>query len=57
MLKWALIFFVIAVIAGIVGFTGIAGALTEAARTLFFVSLILMVVSSLIGAFRGRPPV
>jgi uncharacterized membrane protein YtjA (UPF0391 family) len=39
------------------GFTGIAGASTDFARTLFFVFLGLMIVSALIGAFKGQPPI
>jgi uncharacterized membrane protein YtjA (UPF0391 family) len=57
MLKWVLIFAVIAVIAGVFGFTGIAGASTEIARTLFFVFLGLMVIAALLGAFKRPPPI
>ena len=57
MLKWVLIFAVIAVMAGVFGFTGIAGASTEIARTLFFVCLALMIIAALIGAFKGPPPI
>ena len=56
MLKLALTFLVIAIVAGVFGFAGLAGPSTEFARTLFFVALILMIVSALIGAFRGQPP-
>ena len=56
MLKLALTFLVIAIVAGVFGFAGLAGSATEFARTLFFVALILMIISALIGAFRGRPP-
>ena len=54
MLKWAFVLLFFAVIAGVFGFTGIAGASTDIARTLFFVFLILMVVTALIGAFNSR---
>lgn len=56
MLRWALIFFVVAIIAAILGFTGIAGAATEIARVLFFVFLALLVVAALAHALRGTPP-
>jgi uncharacterized membrane protein YtjA (UPF0391 family) len=42
MLKWALIFFVISLIAGVFGFTGISAATAGIARILFFVVLALM---------------
>jgi uncharacterized membrane protein YtjA (UPF0391 family) len=57
MLRWTFTFFVFAIIAGVFGFTGIAGASTDIARTLFFVFLGLMIVSALMGAFKGQPPI
>ncbi len=36
MLKWALIFFVVAIIAALFGFTGIAAGAAEIAKILFF---------------------
>lgn len=45
MLKYAIIFFVIALIAAVLGFGGIAGAATDIARILFVVFLILFVLS------------
>jgi uncharacterized membrane protein YtjA (UPF0391 family) len=56
MLRWALIFLIVALIAGVLGFGGIAGTAAEIARVLFFIFLILLVISALSGAFRGRPP-
>ncbi len=56
MLGWAATFFVIALIAGVLGFTGIAVATAEIAKLLFFLFLVLFVVSLLIGIFRGRAP-
>jgi uncharacterized membrane protein YtjA (UPF0391 family) len=57
MLRWTILFLIIAVIAGIFGFTGVAGAATDIARTLFFVFLVLLIISAIVSAFRGRPPV
>lgn len=57
MLRWIITFLVIALIAGALGFGGVAGTATDIARTLFYIFLVLLVVSLLIGAFRGRPPV
>ncbi len=49
MLRLAIIFLVLALIAGVLGFTGIAGGPMYAARVLFFI----FVVISLLG-FAGR---
>jgi uncharacterized membrane protein YtjA (UPF0391 family) len=51
MLYYALIFLVVALIAGILGFTGIAGASVGIAKILFFVFVVLFVVSLI---FNGR---
>ncbi|MFB9327523.1 MULTISPECIES: DUF1328 domain-containing protein [Paenibacillus] len=50
MLRWAAIFFIIAVVAAIFGFGGIVDAATGIAKILFFVFLILFIVS----LFTGR---
>jgi uncharacterized membrane protein YtjA (UPF0391 family) len=52
MLNWALIFFVIAVVAAIFGFSGIAVATAGIAKILFFLFLILFVVSLISGLTR-----
>ena len=49
MLRWALIFLIIALIAAALGFYGLEGVAMQAARLLFFVFLILFVVSLLMG--------
>jgi len=41
MLKWALIFFLISIVAGIFGFTNIAAGARTISRVLFVVSLIV----------------
>ena len=43
MLNWAATFFVIAIVAALLGFTGIAGSAIDIAKVLFFVFLILAV--------------
>ncbi len=53
MLYYAIVFFVIAIIAAALGFGGIAGAATGIAKILFFVFLILFVVSLIFGSRRG----
>jgi uncharacterized membrane protein YtjA (UPF0391 family) len=52
MLRWALAFFVIALIAAVFGFLGIAAAAVSVARLLFFVFLVLFLVSLLGGLLR-----
>ena len=54
MLSWALTFFIIALIAAILGFGGIAGTAAGIAKIIFFGAVILLVVSMLTGGFRGR---
>ena len=52
MLYYALIFQVIALVAGALGFTGIAGASAGIAQILFFVFLALLIISLLAAAFK-----
>jgi uncharacterized membrane protein YtjA (UPF0391 family) len=54
MLSWVVTFLVIALIAGILGFGGIAGASVEIAKAIFFIAVILFLVSAVIGLVRGR---
>ncbi|HVK42738.1 MAG: hypothetical protein K0Q62_596 [Phenylobacterium sp.] len=54
MLGWALTFLVVALIAGVLGFTSIAGAAMGVAKILFFVFLVLFVVSLIMHMVRGR---
>ncbi len=51
MLKWALIFFVVALLAGATGFSGIAGAAMGIAQILFFVFLVIALLMFLAGTF------
>jgi len=49
MLKWALIFLVIALIAGALGFGGIAGAAMGIAKFLFFLFLVIFLLFLVLG--------
>ena len=49
MIKWAIIFAIIGIIAGVLGFGGIAGAAVGIAKFLFWAGIILAVVLFLIG--------
>ncbi|MFZ2155450.1 MAG: DUF1328 domain-containing protein [Bradyrhizobium sp.] len=54
MLSWVVTFLIVALIAGILGFGGVAGASIEIAKIIFFVALVLFLVSAVIGLARGR---
>jgi uncharacterized membrane protein YtjA (UPF0391 family) len=54
MLSWVVTFLVIALIAGILGFGGIAGASVEIAKIIFFIAVVLFLVSAVVGLARGR---
>ena len=57
MLQAAIAFFILAIIAAIFGFGGIATGATTIAKILFFVFLVLFLVSALMNVMRGRNPV
>lgn len=54
LLHYALVFLVVAIVAAVFGFGGVAGTAMEGARILFWVALILMVLSFLFGMVRRR---
>lgn len=53
MLYWTAVFFVIALVAAVLGFSGLAGAAAGAAKVLFFAFLIIAAISLL---FHKRVP-
>lgn len=54
LLKWAFMFFVIALIAAAFGFTGIAAGAASIAKTLFYLFLGIFVVLLIVGIIVGR---
>jgi uncharacterized membrane protein YtjA (UPF0391 family) len=56
MLGWALTFLVIALIAAVLGFGGIAGLSMEIAKIIFFVAILLFAIAAIVGLVRGRTP-
>ena len=56
MLRWALIFLVIALVAAMLGFTGVYVAAAGIAKLLFYVFVVLFVVSLVMHLARGRGP-
>ncbi|MBY6084073.1 MULTISPECIES: DUF1328 domain-containing protein [Ruegeria] len=53
MLSWALIFFALAIVAGIFGFGGIASASAGIAQILFVIFLVLFIGSLILRLIRG----
>jgi uncharacterized membrane protein YtjA (UPF0391 family) len=56
MLGWALTFLIIALVAALFGFGGIATASAGIAQILFFVFIALFVIALIANAVRGRAP-
>jgi uncharacterized membrane protein YtjA (UPF0391 family) len=48
-LKWALIFLLISVVAGVFGFTGISAASADLSRILFYIFVAIFIVLLLLG--------
>ena len=55
MLSWAIGFLILALIAALFGFTNVAGTAVGAAQILFFVFLVLFLVSAVFGSARRDP--
>jgi uncharacterized membrane protein YtjA (UPF0391 family) len=54
MLYWAAVFFVVALVAALFGFGGIASASAGIAQILFVLVLVLFVISLIVGVVRRR---
>jgi uncharacterized membrane protein YtjA (UPF0391 family) len=54
MLHYAIVFFVIALIAALFGFTGIAAGAVEIAKILFFIFILLFLASLVMGLMRRK---
>ena len=54
MLKWALIFFIIAIIAAIFGFGGIAAGAATIAKWLFFAAVAIFLIFLVLGLMAGK---
>ncbi len=54
MLSWVVTFLVVALIAGVLGFGGVAGVSIEIAKTIFFIAVVLFLISAVVGLARGR---
>ncbi len=55
LLHWAVVFLVVALVAALFGFGGVAGTAVEAAQILFWVAIVIFVISLIAGLMRrGR---
>ena len=53
MLKWAIIFFLISVVAGYFGFTGVASTTRTLAKVFFFIALAVFLIVLVFGVMLG----
>jgi uncharacterized membrane protein YtjA (UPF0391 family) len=53
MLKWAIIFFLVSVVAGFFGFTGVASTTRTIAKVLFFIALAIFIIVLVFGVWLG----
>lgn len=53
MLKWAIIFFIISLVAGFFGFTGVASGTRTVAKVLFFIALAIFLIVLVFGVMLG----
>ncbi|MBS2096752.1 DUF1328 domain-containing protein [Carboxylicivirga linearis] len=53
MLRWIVTFLIIALVAALFGFGGIAASAAGIAKILFFIAVVLFVISLIAGMFRG----
>lgn len=54
MLQYAVVFLIIALVAGLLGFTGIAAGAVQIAKVLFFIFLLLFLASLIVGLMRRK---
>lgn len=55
MLKWALVFLIVAIVAALLGFGGLASTAGSIAQILFYIFIALFVISFIVGLLRGGP--
>jgi uncharacterized membrane protein YtjA (UPF0391 family) len=55
MLHWALVFFIVAIVAALFGIGGITAAATGIGKILFVIFLVLFLISLVVGISRRRP--
>ena len=53
MIKWAIIFFLISVVAGVFGFTDVAAGFRAIAKILFFIAIVIFLIILVFGVLLG----
>ncbi|WP_346898777.1 DUF1328 domain-containing protein [uncultured Roseibium sp.] len=56
MFGWAITFLIVALVAAVLGFGGIAGTAVSIAKLIFFVAIVLFAISLVYGLITGRRP-
>jgi len=54
LIYWAVVLLIIAIVAALFGFGGVAGTAMEGARLLFWVAIIALIILAITGALRRR---
>jgi uncharacterized membrane protein YtjA (UPF0391 family) len=54
MLKWALIFLVVSLVAGALGFTGISSGAARISKILFGIFLVIFIILLIVGLMAGE---
>ncbi|MCL4113168.1 UNVERIFIED_CONTAM: hypothetical protein GTU68_065804 [Idotea baltica] len=54
MFGWALTFFIVALIAGFLGFSGIAASMAGIAQIIFYIAIALFIISMISRAIQGK---
>jgi uncharacterized membrane protein YtjA (UPF0391 family) len=52
LLHWAIIFLIVAIVAALLGFGGVAGTAMEGAKIVFWVAIVIAIISFIISAVR-----
>ena len=56
MIGWVIFFLIVALVAAVLGFGGIAGVAVEFAKLVFFIAIVLFIVSLIYAVVTGRRP-
>jgi uncharacterized membrane protein YtjA (UPF0391 family) len=56
MLQLAVLFLILAIVAGLLGYGGLMADFTGIGQILFIVFIVLFLISAVVSAMRGRPP-
>jgi uncharacterized membrane protein YtjA (UPF0391 family) len=56
MFGWAIAFLLVALVAAVLGFGGIASFAVDIAQIIFFVAIVLFLISAVVTLIRGRSP-